>query len=212
MKNHLPDVPPQVESLGDGSRRKLLQRFSGNATALLLLGALGLPGIADEVMEREMSDKPDYVTVLQAAYGGPSEQGFGSAVFWQAVPGGDDLAQAALSAYRTFVGKLWERYGEPAWMGPWREVYRRPAGAKPDVVAELRGISDPEAQSSVTMILDVVERAEAARAALSAAFDDRAVTELRAFNLGDGGAMSGLLVAGRRSPGGESTFLVFLMD
>ena len=52
----------------------------------------------------------------------------------------------------------------------------------------------------------------AAGAALSTAFDDPAVTELRAFNLGDGGAMSGLLVAGRRSPGGESTFLVFLMD
>jgi hypothetical protein len=58
----------------------------------------------------------------------------------------------------------------------------------------------------------VVENAEAARAALSAAFDDPAVTELRAFNLGDGGAMSGLLVAGRRAPGGESAFLVFLMD
>ena len=128
------------------------------------------------------------------------------------MPGGDDLTQAALSAYRTFAGKLWERYGEPAWMGPWREVYRRPAGAKPDIVAELRGISDPEAQLSVPMILDVVESAEAARAALSATFDDPAVTELRAFNLGDGGAMSGLLVAGRRSPGGESTFLVFLMD
>jgi hypothetical protein len=56
-------------------------------------------------------------------------------------------------------------------MGPWREVYRRPAGVKPGIV-----------------------------------------TELRAFNLGDGGAMSGLLVAGRRSLGGESTFLVFLMD
>ena len=80
MKNHLPDVPPRVESLGDGSRRKLLQRVSWNATALLL-GALGLPGIADEVVERGMSDKPHYVTQLQAAYGGPSEQGFGSAVF-----------------------------------------------------------------------------------------------------------------------------------
>jgi hypothetical protein len=212
MNNRLPDVPPRVESLGDGSRRKLLQRVSWNATALLLLGALGLPGIADEVVERGMSDKPDYVTALQAAYGEPSEQGFGSAVFWQAVPGGDDLTQAALSAYRTFAGKLWERYGEPAWMGPWREVYRRPAGAKPDIVAELRGISDPEAQLSVPMILDVVESAEAARAALSATFDDPAVTELRAFNLGDGGAMSGLLVAGRRTPGGESTFLVFLVD
>jgi hypothetical protein len=169
------------------------------------------PGIADEIVEGAMNDKPHYVTQLQAAYGGPSEGAFGSAVFWQPMPDGD-LTQAALSAYRTFVGKLWDQYGEPAWMGPWREVYRRPAGVKPDIVAELRGISDPEAQSSVPMILDVVENAEAARAALSAAFDDPAVTELRAFNLGDGGAMSGLLVAGRLIPGGASTFLVFLMD
>ena len=54
--------------------------------------------------------------------------------------------------------------------------------------------------------------AEAARAALSAAFDDPKVSELRVFNLGDGEAMSGLLVAGRRGASGESTFLVFLMD
>ena len=62
------------------------------------------------------------------------------------------------------------------------------------------------------MILDSVEEAETARAALSVAFDDPSVTELRAFNLGDGGAMSGLLVAGRRGASGETTFLVFLMD
>ena len=62
------------------------------------------------------------------------------------------------------------------------------------------------------MILDSIEGAETARAALSAAFDDPAVSELRAFNLGDGEAMSGLLVAGRRGASGEATFLVFLMD
>lgn len=159
-----------------------------------------------------MNDQPQYVTALQAAYGGPSEEGFGSAVFWHPVPRGDDLTRAALSVYKAFVGKGWERYGEPAWMGPWRELYRRPASATPEIVAELRGIGTPEAQSSVPMILDVVEGAEAARAALAAAFDDPAVAELRVFNLGDGGALSGLLVAGRRTPGGESTFLVFLMD
>ena len=38
------------------------------------------------------------------------------------------------------------------------------------------------------------------------------MTELRVFNLGDGEAMSGLLVAGRRGATGEATFLVFLMD
>jgi len=159
-----------------------------------------------------MSERPDYVTQLEAAYGGPSQEGFGSAVFWEPLPGDDDLTQAALSTYRTFVGRLWERYGEQAWLGPWKEVYARRAGVKPDVVAELRGIADRDAQLSVPMILEDIENAEAARAALSAAFDDPAVTELRAFSLGDGGAMSGLLVAGRRTPGGAATFLVFLMD
>jgi hypothetical protein len=156
--------------------------------------------------------KPDYVTRLEAAYGAPSEAGLGSAVFFEEMAPADDLAQAALAKYRGFVGRLWERYGEAAWRGPWREVYARGTDVEPDIVAELRGIPDPGARLSVPMILDSVEEAETARAALSVAFDDPSVTELRAFNLGDGGAMSGLLVAGRRGASGETTFLVFLMD
>ena len=152
------------------------------------------------------------LTQLQVAYGGPSQQGFGSAVFYETLASGGDLAEVALSTYRRFVGRLWERYGEAAWMGPWREVYARPPGASREIVAELRGIADRDARLSVPMILDDIAGADAARAALSAAFDDPAVTELRVFNLGDGAAMSGLLLAGRRGASGESTFLVFLMD
>jgi len=44
-----------------------------------------------------------------------------------------------------------------------------------------------------------------------AAFDDPSVTELRAYNIGDGGDMPGLLLAGRRDNGG-TTRLVFLLD
>jgi glycine cleavage system aminomethyltransferase T len=62
------------------------------------------------------------------------------------------------------------------------------------------------------MILDAVQDADKARAALSAAFDDATVTELSVYNIGDGAAMSGLLIAARRGATGESTFLVFLMD
>jgi hypothetical protein len=158
------------------------------------------------------ANKPDYVTTLEAAYGAPSQAGFGSAVFYEPIAANDDLAQAALAKYKYFTGELWERYGEDAWMGPWKEVYARPAGAKPDIVAELRGIEDADAANSAPMILDVVEDAALARAALAAAFDDPAVTELRVFNLGDGGAMSGILVAVRRGDTGEATFLVFLLD
>jgi hypothetical protein len=149
---------------------------------------------------------------LEAAYGGPRQSGFGSAVFQKTLHSSDDLTQAALSTYKTFVGPLWDRYGEAAWMGPWREVYVRNAGATPDIVAELRAITDPDTRLSVPMILDDIDRPDAARAALSAAFDDSAVTELRVFNLGDGAAMSGLLIAVRRGASREAGFLIFLMD
>ena len=156
--------------------------------------------------------KPEYVTALEAAYGAPSQAGFGSAVFYEPLKASDKLDQAALAKYKYFVGDLWERYGEDAWMGPWKMVYTRPLDGKRDIVAELRGITDRAARMSVEMILDNIEGAEEARAALSAAYDDPAVTELRVFNLGDGDAMSGLLVAGRRGATGEATFLVFLLD
>jgi hypothetical protein len=156
--------------------------------------------------------QPQYVTGLQAAYGAPSQAGFGSAVFFERMKADDDLTQAALAKYKYFTGELWERWGEAAWMGPWKEVYARKPGAKADIVAELRGITDQDAAISAPMILDSVQDAEKARAALAAAYDDPAVTELRVFNLGDGGAMSGILVAGRRGAAREAAFLVFLMD
>lgn len=158
----------------------------------------------------EKQDKPAYVTALEAAYGAPSQAGFGSAVFY-ADKDAKDLTKAALKYYQHFVGELWQRWGEEAWMGPWKEVYARRTGAKADIVAELKGIDDFDARNSVPMILEVVQNADAARKALSDAYDDPTVTELRVFTLGDGEAMSGLLVAGKRKTG-EATFLVFLMD
>jgi hypothetical protein len=156
-------------------------------------------------------DQPEYARLLEAAYGAPSQAGFGSAVFFERLAAGVDLTQEARQKYQYFVGDLWQRYGEAAWMGPWREVYARPAGAQPDVVAELRGIADQDAHLSVPMILENIEMPEKARAALSAVYDDPSVADLRVFNLGDGEALSGILVAGQRM-NGEATFLVFLLD
>jgi hypothetical protein len=133
-------------------------------------------------------------------------------VFHEHLKATDDLERAALAKYRFFVGDQWERFGEAVWMGSWKEVYSRQPGAKHDIVAELRGIADRGARLSASVVLDDVEDAETARAALSAAFDDSAVTELSVYNIGDGGAMSGLLVAGRRGETGEATFLAFLLD
>ena len=152
------------------------------------------------------------VADLEAAYGQPSQAGFGSAVFYEPIAADDSLTDAALAKYKYFIGDLWERYGEDAWMGPWKEVYARPSGAEADIAAELRSIDDQDAALSAEMILDNVDNADAARAALSAVYDDPAVTELRVFNLGDGEAMSGLLVVGRRVESADATFLVFLLD
>jgi hypothetical protein len=155
---------------------------------------------------------PDYVTSLESVYGAPSQAGFGSAVFYLHLPAGADLEHTAKEKYRYFVGDLWERYGEDAWMAPWKMVYSRQPGDERNIIAELRGIRDPGAALSAPMILDVVEDAEKARSALSSAYDDPSVTDLQVYTLGDGGAMSGLLIAGHRNATGEAVFLVFLLD
>ncbi len=153
--------------------------------------------------------KPAYVTALESAYGAPSQSGFGSAVFFQERV--NDLEATARFKYKTFLGKNWEHFGEQVWMRQWRQVYARAANAPHDIVAELQAVPAPEAKISVPMILDVVENAAAARQALSAAYDDEAVSQLVVFNIGDGEAMSGILIAGLRA-NGDATCLVFLMD
>ena len=155
---------------------------------------------------------PTYLAGLQAAYGPPSDAGFGSAVFYTAFADDASLEQAALDKYKAFTGEFWQRYGEATWMGPWKEVYVRAPGAPAGIVAELRGIADRDIAISAPLIIDEVDDAAAARAALAAAYDDPAVTELRVFNLGDGAAMAGLLVAGRRGATVDAILLVLLLD
>ena len=66
-------------------------------------------------------------------------------------------------------------------------------------------------RNSAPIVVEVAGGDEATGEALAKAYDDPAVTKLRVFALGDGEAMSGLLVAGKRKSG-EATFLVFLAD
>lgn len=155
--------------------------------------------------------QPESIAKLAAIYGGPSQSAFGSAVFHEKL-GAGELAQAALAKYREFVGKLWDQYGATAWTGPWKEVYLREPGNTPDIVSELGNIPDCNVRLSLPMLLDTLENAEVAKTALSAVYDDPAVTELRVFTIGDGEAMSGILIAGRDGGSGEATFLLFLMD
>ncbi|MCB0111869.1 MAG: hypothetical protein KDE53_38355 [Caldilineaceae bacterium] len=156
--------------------------------------------------------KPDYVSAMEAVYGVPSQEGFGSAVFYVPTSTAGDLEQIALAHFRYFVGDLWERYGEDAWMDAWRQVYKRLSDAERDIVAELRALDDCAARLSASLIVDEMENTATARAALSAAFDDGVVTELCVYKVGDGGALSGILVAARRAATCDMLFLVFLID
>lgn len=162
--------------------------------------------------DRIQSGMPAYVTAMESAYGEPSQKGFGSAVFFDHVDEADALESAAQGKYHRFVADLWERFGEDAWMSVWKEVYRRPDDAKHDIQAELEAIEDADARAQVWSILNVSNGAEKARKALSDAYDAPEVSDLRAYNVGDGGAMSGILIAGWRERTGEATFLVFLLD
>jgi hypothetical protein len=149
---------------------------------------------------------------LQSIYGVPSQAGFGSAVFGDVIKPETDLEAVARRYYQHFVGKLWEKYGSSAWMSPWNQVYARPDGNQPDVVAELNMIPDPVAsQYMPILLLSETDDRESAQQALAAVFNDPEITELKVFSIGDGAAMSGLLLAGRRSTG-EATILVSLLD
>ena len=150
----------------------------------------------------------DSVVALQSVYGLPRQAGFGSAVFSDRVKA-NDLEQAALKHYRYFLGNLWDWFGEAAWMTPWKQIYRRRPDRKPDIVTELRSLTGDPA-SSVSMLLETANP-DAAQKALSVAYDDATVSDLAIYTTGDGAAMSGLLIAGRRQTE-EATFLVFLLD
>jgi hypothetical protein len=155
--------------------------------------------------------KPLYVRNLETVYGPPSQNAFGTAVFYEKKIIGN-LTEFSLEKYRYFVGKLWNRYGEDAWMGTWKEVYRRKQNIKSNIVNELKSITDRDALGSVSIFLDGIENPEDARKALAVAFDDPAVTELIVHNIGDGAAISGLLITAVRKKTDDATFVIFLMD
>ena len=151
------------------------------------------------------------VMALQRIYGQPSQSGFGSAVFDEAIAPGTDLEAFALRHYQHFVGDLWEKYGEAAWMGTWKQVYGRPPETKPNAVAELRAIANPAAANHVPILLmEDTEAQDKIQQALAAVFDDPQVTDFHVYAIGDGAALFGLLVAGYRP--NAVTILISLID
>jgi hypothetical protein len=163
------------------------------------------------MMPDSVSSRPAAITDLQALYGQPSQAGFGSAVFYEATEPGPNLEATALQFYKHFVGKLWEQYGESVWMSSWKQVYVRPGGMQSDIVAELRAITDPAAANHVPiLLLDETDDQAKAQQALAAVFDHPQITDLSVYRIGDGAALSGLLVAGYCS--NEVTILISLID
>ena len=153
----------------------------------------------------------DRTAALQAVFGPPSQSGFGSAVFAERVDPPQDLEAAAKRCYRDFLGKQWAEAGESVWMAPWQRVYARPSGLRADIVAELRSIRNPAARSSISVLLDGHDKPDAAQHALSAVYDDAGMEIVQVYTLGDGAALSGVLIAGR-TRNGAATLLIFLMD
>ena len=157
------------------------------------------------------TDGTGAIEALEAAYGPASDAGFGSGVFRVPLAADGDLAAAAQGAYRAFVGaERWERLGgDAAWLGPWGVAFERAPSAAGDIVAELRGLTDPGARMSAGLLLDDIEEGEAA---LAGVYDAPAVTRLSTFTVGDGAAMSGLAVACHAAAAGEAVVLILLMD
>lgn len=157
-------------------------------------------------MESESLHKPSFVTDLEQFYGGPSKSAYGSAVFFEPGIEAEHLENDSLAKYQYFCGDTWTRFGEENWLTNWSQVFARTDNSQRDIVTELSSLDDRDARRLASMLLDNV----GAHGALRTALDDSQVSEMRVFKMGDGGAMSGLLIAALRPEG--AVYLVFLLD
>jgi hypothetical protein len=150
---------------------------------------------------------------LEDVFGPPSQAGFGSAVFF--FPEGpaqpSSLEQHAQQMYQHFCGEIWERFGVDNWLKTWKQLLQRTADSRGHIVKEIEALKDPEAGSAAGLLLDAGGDPSRAQAALAAAFDSPAITGLQIFKIGDGGAMSGALIAAEMATGAR-LFLIILLD
>lgn len=150
---------------------------------------------------------PAGLAELVSVFGGPNQEGFGSAVFHEELAADADLAGTALACYRHFRGRRWSAADEAGW----QLAGTRPAGAAPDILAELRALPDAQARRSAAALPDCAEDPERAARALAAVFDAPGFAGLTIHRIGDGEALNGVMIAGRDA-GGCAVFLAFLMD
>jgi hypothetical protein len=148
---------------------------------------------------------------LEKVYGKASPAGFGSAVFHEPVAAKALVEAIALKHYQAFLGPKWSSASEASWKSAWKQVYQRPDSHKGDILAELAGITDPDAKRSVPLLTELIENADAGRDAMSVAFNHEDVSSLSVFNIGDGEAMSGILVTALYADG-YACSVISLMD
>lgn len=153
----------------------------------------------------------EFIDALQNVYGKSSNSGFGSAVFYASPKQEKKLAIIAFENYIYFLGEKWNKETESAWMGGWKLVYERNPGTKADILTELGHIKDADAKRSVPLLTELVENAAEGRAALAAAFNHPNLSMLEIFSVGDGEAMSGLMVSGLYADGSVCS-VICLMD
>lgn len=158
------------------------------------------------MLPKNDSSQPDTVTQLQRHFGGPSDAAFGSAVFFESGQAAVRLEEEALGKYQYFCGKTWKAFGEENWLSNWKLLYSRMPQQNEGIVSELRALQPLETKSAAMMLLDDPEAATL----LQSAFDVIETTALHIYSLGDGSAMSGLLIAAQRLEG--RVFLTFLLD
>ncbi|MFN7772653.1 MAG: hypothetical protein ACK5R1_07805 [Planctomycetota bacterium] len=96
-------------------------------------------------------------------------------------------------------------------MSSWQELYHRSLGATAEIVGEFRSIKVQPFRFCAAIFSGENEDNDAVNQLLSTTFDSEGVKELRIFSLGDGEAMSGLLIAAEIANLGR-LFLTFLMD
>jgi hypothetical protein len=159
------------------------------------------------------SASPPVVAELEQVFGLPSEAGFGSAVFFHPTTATDSgsLEVEGQAIYRTFCGDLWEKFGAENWLATWELLHERPDGETGDIVTEIEAIRDPEAGSAAQMLLDAGPDPNRAASALRAAFNDSSMVRLQIFKIGDGGAMSGAIIAAETKATAR-VFLIILLD
>lgn len=144
-----------------------------------------------------------FITALENAFGKASNTGFGSTTLYSFPATALAPELQSLDHYKRFLGAKWLDTPDQTnrWLKPWKQVYVRPVGSPADIINELKQLQDADIKPSIGLLIEFPEQVEQAKIALTNAFNDQNIHHLAIYNLGDGEAMSGIMVTGLYSSG-----------